>query len=61
MARILNKSRRYRFDNDTFSMLEKLKAENIIESRFVRDAIKIKFETDYPKIKANKEKIKLPF
>ena len=61
MAKILNKSRRYRFDNDTFSMLEKLKSENIIESRFVREAIRLKFEIEYPKIKANKEKIKLPF
>ena len=61
MAKILNKSRRYRFDNDTFSMLEKLKAENIIESRFVREAIRLKFEIDYPKIKADKEKTKLPF
>ena len=61
MAKILNKSRRYRFDNDTYSMLEKLKSENIIESRFVREAIRHKFEIEYPKIKANKEKIKLPF
>ena len=61
MAKILNKSRRYRFDNDTFSMLEKLKSENIIESRFVREAIRLKFEIEYPKIKANKEKTKLPF
>ena len=61
MAKILNKSRRYRFDNDTFSMLEKLKAENIIESRFVREAIRLKFEIEYPKIKANIKKIKLPF
>ena len=61
MAKILNKSRRYRFDNDTFSMLEKLKVENIIESKFVREAIRLKFEIEYPKIKANKEKIKLPF
>lgn len=61
MAKILIKSRRYRFDNDTFSMLQKLKAENIIESRFVRDAIKQKFETDYPKIQADKVKFKIPF
>ena len=61
MAKILNKSRRYRFDNDTCLMLEKLKAENIIESRFVREAIRLKFEIEYPKIKANKEKTKLPF
>lgn len=61
MAKILNKSRRYRFDNDTYLMLEKLKGENIIESRFVREAIRLKFEIEYPKIKANKEKIKLPF
>lgn len=61
MAKILNKSRRYRFDNDTYLMLEKLKPENIIESRFVREAIRLKFEIEYPKIKANKEKIKLPF
>lgn len=61
MAKILNKSRRYRFDNDTYLMLEKLKAENINESRFVKEAIRLKFEIEYPKIKANKEKIKLPF
>lgn len=59
--KLLTKSRRYRFTEDEFLMIEKLKKENVIESKFVRNAIKEKFERDYPKLLKNKNKIFCPF
>jgi len=48
MAKILTKGRRYRFDQNTFELLEKVKLFRS-EAKFIRDAAKEKFERDYPK------------
>jgi len=48
MAKILNKGRRYRFDLNTSELLTRI-AKYRIEAKFVREAVKEKFERDYPK------------
>jgi len=59
--KILTKTRRYRFSLELINKLDKLKEYNIVESRFVRIAVEEKLKRDLPKLKIEKEKIKLPF
>jgi len=60
----LTKLKTFRFDEDTDLLLNRL-AKYRIESRFVRKAIREKFERDYPKWieeeKRKQELIKCPF
>jgi hypothetical protein len=59
--KILYKSRRYRFGEETYKKLERLKEYSIIESHFVRKAIEEKLDRDLPKLKIEKERVRLPF
>jgi len=53
--------RSYRFDKDLIEMLSQLDKYNIVESRFVRQAIAEKLKRDLPKLKIEHERFKFPF
>lgn len=65
MAKILTKTMIFRFSQNEFDMLKKAKQHNIPISRFVRDAIRMKFEKDFPlwiaDEKRKQELIQCPF
>lgn len=56
-----NRLKSYRFSEDLVKQLSELEKYNIVESRFVRLAIEEKLKRDLPKLKIEKEKVKLPF
>ena len=60
MTKLLTKARRYRFHEDTWDMLEQLKAMGVRESAFVRQSIE-KFERDMPELKRKLMEDDLPF
>lgn len=63
MPKILNKARRYRLPETTIELLDKMKAFHN-ESKFVREAIREKFERDHPvliKEQQERSEIQLPF
>lgn len=65
MAKILKKTKVFRFSESTYELLETAKKNYIPISRFVREAINEKFERDHPKWieeqKRKKELIDCPF
>ena len=64
MPKILQKLRTFRFSESSNELLEKAKKNYIPLSRFVRDAVKEKFERDFPKWideQKRKESIQCPF
>ena len=64
MSYKIKKLKTFRFDQSSLELLERAKKNNIPLSRFVREAVKEKFERDYPVwIKQQEEENidKLPF
>lgn len=59
--RNFTQTQRFNLPVELNEKLNKLKDFSIVKSRFVRDAIEEKFERDFPKLKAKKEKIYCPF
>ena len=62
---ILNKAKRYRFDQATFDLLSQIRKYKVSEARFVRTAIREKIEKDLPFLiaeqKRKQELIYCPF
>ena len=53
---ILNKAKRYRFDESTFDLLSKVRSFGKSEARFVRESIREKLERDLPEIIAEQKR-----
>ena len=63
--KILNKTKLFRFSQVEYDLLERAKKYHVPLSKFVRQAIREKFERDYPKWiaeeKRKQELIECPF
>lgn len=57
----LTKIKSIRFSKIQIETLEKLESYNVDVPKFIRQAIKEKLKRDWPEIKENHEKVKLPF